>query len=94
MQNIGGRGGICGTSEVADAEHQRWQTMMATEGTEMMAAKAVAATTERQRQRDASKTAACIGGIEIHQKSTEADRADRAGSEYKVSEAVKAVRTC
>jgi hypothetical protein len=39
----------------------------------------------------------CIGGIGMHQKSMEADRADRAdgaGSEYKVLEAVKMVRTC
>jgi hypothetical protein len=44
--------------------------------------------------------AACFGSIGMHRKSTEADRAggadgaDGAGSEYKVSEAVKAVRTC
>jgi hypothetical protein len=46
---------------------------------------------------EASEAVACIGGIRIHQKSTEADRADRAnraGSEYKVLEAVKVVRTC
>jgi hypothetical protein len=30
----------------------------------------------------------------MHWKSTEADRADRVSSEYKVSEAVKTVRTC
>jgi hypothetical protein len=30
----------------------------------------------------------------MHQKSTEADGADGAGSEYKVLEAVKTVRTC
>jgi hypothetical protein len=81
-------------AEAADVEHWRWQTTMATEGTEMMAAKAVAAMTEHRRQRDASKAAACIGGIRIHRKSTEADGADRASGEYKVSEVVKAVRTC
>jgi hypothetical protein len=46
---------------------------------------------------EASEMAACIGGIEMHRKSMEADGADgadRAGGEYKVSEAVKMVRTC
>jgi hypothetical protein len=39
----------------------------------------------------------CIGSIGMHRKSTEADGADRddgAGGEYKVSEAIKVVRTC
>jgi hypothetical protein len=43
------------------------------------------------------EVAACIGSIGMHWKSTEADRAhgaDGTGSEYKVSEAVKTVRTC
>jgi hypothetical protein len=50
-----------------------------------------------RRQRHASEAAACIGSIGMHQKSMEADRADRAdraSGEYKVSEAVKVVRTC
>jgi hypothetical protein len=45
---------------------------------------------------EASEVVACIRGIRMHQKSTEADRADGAdgaSSEYKVSEAVKVVRT-
>jgi hypothetical protein len=45
----------------------------------------------------ASETAACIKGSSMHQRSTEADRAagaDRAGGEYKMSKAVKMVRTC
>jgi hypothetical protein len=40
---------------------------------------------------------ACIGSIGMYRKSTEVDgagEADGAGSEYKVLEAVKAVRTC
>jgi hypothetical protein len=51
---------------------------------------------KRQRWRDASEAAACIGGIRMHWKSMEADGADGAdgaGGEYTVSEAVKAVRT-
>jgi hypothetical protein len=42
------------------------------------------------------EAAACIGSIGMHQKSTEVDGddgADAAGGEYKVSEAVKMVRT-
>jgi hypothetical protein len=48
----------------------------------------------RQRWRDASEAVACI---RMHRKSMEvdgADRADGASSKYKVSEAVKMVRTC
>jgi hypothetical protein len=51
----------------------------------------------QQRQRDASEAATYIRSIRMHWKSTEADRAgraDRASGEYKVSEVVKAVRTC
>jgi hypothetical protein len=51
----------------------------------------------QQRRRDASEAATYIRSIRMHWKSMEADRAgraDRASSEYKVSKAVKAVRTC
>jgi hypothetical protein len=51
----------------------------------------------RQRRRDVSEAAACIGSVRMCRKSTEADGADRTdgdGGEYKVSEVVKTVRTC
>jgi hypothetical protein len=51
----------------------------------------------QQRWRDALEAVACIGGIGMHWKSMEVDGADRAGSEYKVLEAVKQselVRAC
>jgi hypothetical protein len=42
-----------------------------------------------RRHWNASEALECIRGIGMHRKSTEADRADRASGEYKVSEAVK-----
>jgi hypothetical protein len=47
---------------------------------------------KRQKRRDASEAAACIGSVGIRRKSMEADGADgtnRDGGEYKVLEAVK-----
>jgi hypothetical protein len=46
---------------------------------------------------EAVEAEGCFGGSGMHRKSMEADRADRAdgaGGEYKISEAVKMVRTC
>jgi hypothetical protein len=40
-----------------------------------------------------AEAVACIGSIGVHRKSMEADGADGASGEYKVSEAIKAVRT-
>jgi hypothetical protein len=62
-----------------------------TEVVEVEAAKVGAAEAE------AVEAEGCIGGIVMHWKSTEVDGADGAGSEYKVSEAVKwseLVRAC
>jgi hypothetical protein len=82
--NIQGGGGTS-KAEVEAAEVEAAEAEMAeTEVVEVEAA-------------DASEVAACIGSIGMHRKRTEADGADGAdgaGGEYKVSEAVKTVRTC